>query len=154
MNPFYFLASLLIVITLCPVQAATPSDSALIVEVFTTREQGVQSGSHTDTLHPDPDIDLQVYLLDGIQQFESVLSKELPTDIKQAKQIALQRFQHLDEKLLASIHQAAIGLTKAIQFGIDRYPAIVFDNQAVVFGITDLEQALSLYRQWREASQP
>ena len=45
-------------------------------------------------------------------------------------------------------------LAKVMQYGLDRYPAIVFDSQAVVFGITDLEQALRLYRQWQEASQP
>jgi hypothetical protein len=37
MNPFNFLAFLLIVFAICPVQAATPDDSVPIVEVFTTR---------------------------------------------------------------------------------------------------------------------
>jgi integrating conjugative element protein (TIGR03757 family) len=46
--------------------------------------------------------------------------------------------------------RAALGLTKAVQYGIDRYPAIVFDGQAEVFGIADVEQAFHRYRQWRE----
>jgi integrating conjugative element protein (TIGR03757 family) len=154
MNPFYFLASLFSVINIYSVQAASPVDSVLIVEFFTTREQKVRSDSHVETKQQDQRIDLQDTHLDGIQQFESVLSRELPTDFKQAKQIALQRLQHLDENLMESLQQAAIGLTKAMQYGLDRYPAIVFDNQAVVFGITDLEQALRLYRQWQEALQP
>ncbi|MCG8026005.1 MAG: TIGR03757 family integrating conjugative element protein [Candidatus Thiodiazotropha endolucinida] len=154
MNPFYFLVSLLIVIAICPVEAATPGDSVPIVEVFTTKEQRVRSDSHVKFLNPDQGIDLQVYHLDGIQQFESALSKQLSNDFKKAKQTALQRLQQLDEKLMESMQQAAVGLTKAMQYGLDRYPAIVFDSQTVVFGITDLEQALRLYRQWQEASQP
>ncbi len=154
MNPFNFLATFLTVITICPVLAETPSDSVSFVEVFTTREQNVRFESLAETLNLDQGIDLQAYLLDNIQQIESVLSKELPTGFKQAKQFALQRLQHLDEKLMESLQQTAIGLSKAMQYGLDRYSAIVFDRQAVVFGITDLEQALRLYRQWQEASQP
>ena len=154
MNPFYFLVSLLTVITICPLQAATPGDSVTIVEVFTTSEQNVRSDSHAETIHPHQGIDLQVYLLDVIQQFESVLSNELTTDSKQAKQVALQRITLLDAKAIAAIQQSAIGLAKAMQYGLDRYPAIVFDNKAVVFGMTDLESALETYRRWLSESQP
>jgi integrating conjugative element protein (TIGR03757 family) len=154
MNPLYFLASFLTVIAICPVMAAVPGASVPIVEVFTTKEQKVRSEFHAESMTPDQDIDLQVYHFDGIQQFESLLSKELPTHFKQAKKIALQRLEHFDSKLMESVQKAAIGLSKAMQYGLDRYPAIVLDSQAVVFGITDLEQALRLYRHWQEASQP
>ncbi|MEW8232454.1 TIGR03757 family integrating conjugative element protein [Candidatus Thiodiazotropha sp. LNASS1] len=119
------------------------------MEVFTTKEQKIRSDAHAESINPDQGIDLQVYLLDGIQQFESALSKKLPTDLKQAKQIALQRLQHLDAKLMAAMQQAAIGLTKATQYGVDRYPAIVFDGQAVVYGVTDVLTALAYYQAWR-----
>ncbi len=47
---------------------------------------------------------------------------------------------------------AALGLAKAKQYGLDRYPAIVFDGRAVVYGVRDLGEALARYRQWREAA--
>lgn len=149
MHPFYFLASFLNVIAICPAQAATSGDSVPMLEVFTTREQKVQSDSHIETMNPDQSIKLQVYHLDGIEQFESVLSKSLPTDIKQAKHIALQRLQYLNVKWKESMQKAAIGLTKAMQYGLDRYPAIVFDGQAVVYGVTDVQTAFAHYRAWR-----
>lgn len=67
--------------------------------------------------------------------------------------LALQRLQHLDAKLMAAMQQAAIGLTKAMQYSIDRYPAIVLDSKAVVFGMTDLASALAYYRRWLSRSQ-
>jgi hypothetical protein len=75
MNLFFFLSFLLTGFAICPVQAVTPGDSVPIVEAFTTKEQKVRSDSLTETLNPDQGVDLQVYVLDGLQQFESVLSE-------------------------------------------------------------------------------
>jgi integrating conjugative element protein (TIGR03757 family) len=37
-----------------------------------------------------------------------------------------------------------------MQYGIDRYPAIVFDGHAVVYGVTDVQAATRIYEQWQE----
>jgi integrating conjugative element protein (TIGR03757 family) len=66
----------------------------------------------------------------------------------------LQRFQQLNEKDRTRMKQAAIGLAKAVQYGVDRYPAMVFDGGAVIYGVTDIHQALLRYRQWREGRRP
>ena len=47
------------------------------------------------------------------------------------------------------MQMAAHGLAKAMQYGVDRYPAIVFDGQAVVYGVTDVQTAIAHYRAWR-----
>ena len=100
------------------------------------------------------EIELQIYQLDGIQRFEAKLSSNLPTDPDRSKQIAVQRIQQLDEQTMAAVQNAAVGLAKAMQYGIDRYPAIVFDGKAVVYGLTDLNSALDHYRTWREGTRP
>ena len=100
------------------------------------------------------EIELQIYQLDGIQRFEAKLSSNLPTDPNRSKQIAVQRIQQLDEQTMAAVQNAAVGLAKAMQYGIDRYPAIVFDGKAVVYGLTDLNSALDHYRTWRAGVQP
>ena len=46
--------------------------------------------------------------------------------------------------------QAIKGLVQALQYGINRYPAIVFEGQAVVYGVTDIETGLRLYDHWME----
>ena len=134
--------------------ATTANQQALSVEVFTTADREVQWELEAETKAADQAIDLQVYALDGIQQFETQLSSNLPTDPDQSKQIALQRIQQLDEQTMAAVQNAAVGLAKAMQYGIDRYPAIVFDGKAVVYGLTDLNSALDHYRTWRAGVQP
>jgi integrating conjugative element protein (TIGR03757 family) len=52
------------------------------------------------------------------------------------------------------MQRSSIGLAKAMQYGINRYPAIVFDGQAVVYGVTDLNAARAHYQTWRTAVKP
>ncbi len=99
-------------------------------------------------------IEVQIYDLDGIQRYEAQLSNNLPTDPNQSKHIALQRIQQLDESATSAIQNAAVGLAKTMQYGIDRYPAIVFGGGVVVYGLTDLSTALDYYQTWQEKSLP
>ena len=129
--------------------AASANQQALSVEVFTTADREVQWELEAETKAADQNIDLQVYKLDGIQQFETQLSSNLPSDPDLSKQIAMQRIQQLDEQTMATVQNTAMGLAKAMQYGVDRYPAIVFDGEVVVYGMTDLSSALNHYRTWR-----
>ena len=134
--------------------AASANQQALSVEVFTTADREVQWELEAETKAADRNIDLQVYALDGIQRFETQLSSNLPTDPDHSKQIALQRIQQLDEQTMAAVQNAAVGIAKAMQYGVDRYPAIVFDGEAVVYGLTDLRIALNHYQVWWAGARP
>ena len=87
--------------------------------------------------------------VDGLERFESRLSEGLPADTKAARAEALRRVQQLDDTRMAPAKNAAIGLAKAVQYGVDRYPAIVFDGRAVIYGVTDLVEALDRYDAWQ-----
>lgn len=91
-----------------------------------------------------------VYRLDRIDELQKDLSHQLPGDPEKAKQLALRRFQRMDAQLSYQLENAAKGLMRALEYGINRYPAIVFDGQAVVYGVTDIETAARLYDQWME----
>ena len=124
-----------------------------LVEVFTTSDSPITRD--TDLAWPRSGaIVLQVYRLDGIQRVETQLSEGLTADPEQSKTVVLQRFQQLHEEDRVQMQQAAIGLAKAVQYGVDRYPAMVFDGGAVIYGLTDIHEALVRYRQWREGRQP
>ena len=97
---------------------------------------------------------ITVYKIDGIQSVERVLSLNLPVEPQQAKQIALHRIQSMDEQTRSSMHAAATALAKAMQVGLDRYPAVVFDGKAVVYGVTDLAVAREQYRAWQAGKRP
>ena len=124
------------------------------IELFTTRDiqmTGIQSLLSSPSRSK---IELVSYELDGIQQFETQLSSHLPANPNRSKQIALKRIQQMDEQTMAAVQNAAVGLAKAMKYGVDRYPAIVFDGETVVYGLTDLNSALDYYQTWRTGVRP
>jgi len=118
------------------------------VEIFTSTDSltyiGFKSDESVNTVH--------VYEIDGIERFEAGLSCGLPDDPRAARHMALERVGQVDAAQMERVQRAALGLSKAVQYGIDRYPAIVFDGQAVVFGVDDVREAIDRYRQWQEAA--
>ena len=112
------------------------------IEVFTDSSLQIVSGNDHAT----------VYLIDRIHELQEELSINLPADPESAKALALQRFQRMDAQLSSELENAAKGLVQATQYGIDRYPAIVFDGQAVVYGLSDIRAATQLYQRWQAES--
>ena len=112
------------------------------IEVFTDARIQVVSGNDNTT----------VYVIDRINRLQQELSEDLPVDSESAKKLVLQRYQRMDMQLSTELEKAANGLVQAMQYGIDRYPAVVFDGQAVVYGITDINAAIRLYQRWQTES--
>lgn len=127
------------------ISAPVWASDALVIEVFTTSEQPVVGAEH-ERLRTAT---ITSYAVDGLERFESVLSEGLPADPDAARPEALRRIQHLDDARMVPAKNAAFGLAKAVQYGVDRYPAIVFDGRAVVYGVTDLVEALDRYEAWQ-----
>jgi len=123
------------------VQATVP----LSIEAFTAGKSQI-TGVEDERLRVTT---VTTYTVDGLERFESGLSEGLPQDPEAAKAEALRRVQQLDDPRMAPAKNAAIGLAKAIQYGIDRYPAIVLNERAVVYGVTDLVEALKRYEAWQ-----
>ena len=118
----------------------------LSIEVLTTSGRAV-SGADRERLR---NATVAIYAVDGLERFESGLSEGLPADPKPAKVEALRRVQQFDDVRMVQVKNAAIGLAKAVQYGIDRYPAVVFDGRVVVYGVTDLVEALDRYEAWEQ----
>jgi len=114
-------------------------EPSIAIEVFTGSMNPVANGTDGIT----------VYCIDRIDRIQQELSKDLPANPEAAKQTALRRFQRMDNKLSHELENASNGLLQAMDYGIDRYPAIVFDGNAVVYGITDVRAATQRYRQWQ-----
>ena len=121
-----------------------------LIEVFTSAKYPIAKPAGSNLQGSE----ITVYEIDGIQSVEHNLSLNLPVEPQQSKQIALQRIQALDDQARARMQHSAIGLAKAMQYGVDRYPAVVFDGQAVVYGTTDLQAARVHYQAWRTEVKP
>ena len=127
--------------------AAVMAGESLRVEVFTAAGFPVR-GTDDRRLQGAT---VTVYTVDRLAAFESTLSEDLPAEADAAQAEALRRIGGLNEVRVAPVKHAALGLARAVQYGVDRYPAIVFNATAVVYGVTGLVEAVQRYDAWREA---
>ena len=136
------LAIILLSIVL-PLNAEDGSDE---IEIFTDenfpiagievlRESGVQ---------------ITVYDLGAPQRVARALGAGLPGDPVQAQTAMRAKVDAMGMDEIKRRFQAAYtGLVQALNYRIERYPAIVFDRgDAVIYGVTDLSDALRQYRNW------
>jgi integrating conjugative element protein (TIGR03757 family) len=77
------------------------------------------------------------------------LAQNLPANADAAKTEALRRIGELNDARMAPAKDAAMGLAKAVQYGVDRYPAVVVNGTVVVYGVTELVDAAARYEAWR-----
>ena len=131
---------------------AAGNKTPLTIECFTISEAPPNTGNNRSSVKL-PGVKYTRYELDRINRLHRELSHGLPTDPDKAKELVLRRFQLMNTAVGQQLENAANGLIKAMQYGIDRYPAIVFDGKAVVYGITDIRAATQVYRQW-QAGEP
>jgi integrating conjugative element protein (TIGR03757 family) len=109
-----------------------------VVEVFRLSDQSV-TGSPAAT----------VYVIDAMHHFTERLSVGLPKTAAEARPVARARLEALTPQDKEALHRASTGLIRAAEYQIVKAPAIVFDRKAVVYGISDVEQARAIYRGWR-----
>lgn len=122
------------------------------IDIFTTASQPVE---RLERFHAElPEATVRIHLLDGIERFEHDLSQALSGDPEQARRNVLWRIQRLSNETRDQLRQSAEALAFALQLGVDRYPAIVFNGKQVVYGVTDLSEAAAHYRSWHRKAEP
>jgi len=120
-------------VTLTADEARDPAS----IEVFTT----------SDRPTGDANTGATIFEIDGLAILDRELSQNLPADPEEAKRLALQRISELGDDLRTRAEQAVEGLNRAHRYEIKKVPAVVFDGgQSVVYGLTDLNQAIEIYR--------
>ena len=122
-----------------PLAGAAPP---LPIDVYTTTARPIALGQ----VARNPSIVLNVIEVDAIEGFETTLSLGLSNDPDTAQRTVRARLAALDDHVSATLQKSAMGLASAAQLGIDRTPAIVFNHTAVVYGVTDLTEALRRFR--------
>lgn len=91
----------------------------------------------------------QVYDIDALDALTAPLSAGLPADPARAQRIAKQRFEAMGEAQRARIDHAARVLGQVAHYRLEKAPAIVIEREAVIYGVSDVAQALKIYRHWR-----
>lgn len=105
----------------------------------------------TDKLHPidTTNIHVRYFEIDTVQQLINQLNQSLQGLTKAEARVKAQTFlnEHKEE-----LSNSAEGLARAEQLKVTQFPAIVFDNKAVIYGQTRLTEALAEYEQWQRTA--
>lgn len=88
-----------------------------------------------------------VYLVDARKLILAEINRGgLPPDPKRAAEIARERFRAMGPDLKQRVTASLRVTEKVIIYGIQRVPAVVFDGQRVVYGVSDVAQATEIAR--------
>lgn len=128
-----------------------------LAALFLTASARAGTVIYTDSAHPvtgNPGPDVTVILLDAPDRLQSGLFGPLPADPAQSEQqaravISSPAFQQRQQDLAG----AYAGLTRAWSLGVEKYPAVVFDDKWVVYGTTDVGVATQQLTAWKERGQ-
>lgn len=109
---------------------------------------------YTDKLHAvtiNPDSEVSVIALDAPERAQAIIFGELSADPFLAEQraravIASPDFRQRQQQLA----EAYAGVTRAWSIGLEKYPAVVFDDRFVVYGTTDVNEAARRFAAWKE----
>jgi integrating conjugative element protein (TIGR03757 family) len=94
-----------------------------------------------------------VYRVDGRKQLVAHINQGgLPPNPQQAAAIVQQRVKAMGPEFNNRVQASLLAVEKTMVYGVQRVPAIVFDGQRVVYGVTDVLQALEIAR--RGGGQP
>jgi integrating conjugative element protein (TIGR03757 family) len=99
-----------------------------------------------------PEVKLTVYDLAAPKLAMANLNAQLklPANPTLATAQAKDYLQSHQAELSKRILPTYEGLSKAINLGVSHYPALVFNGQAVIYGVTDIQEGLELYRNWQQ----
>lgn len=128
------------------------ANERLKVELFVDSRQLAGPWSSLAATHPD--LDLTVYDLAAPKVLAAQLGAGLPKDPEAAKQIAQKRINDQKGQLAERLRSAYAGLSRAMALGLNRTPALVVNEEAILYGSADIDEALNRYRQWQEHRQP
>lgn len=116
-------------------------------QAITTVEVFANSATLVRQPQQPPPFVVKVYRLDGMAQLETQLSAGLPQTEAAAMAYMKQHEQEIRRRYKDQINNAAAGMSLAIQYRLDRLPAVVINKNKVIYGIADVDYAAQLYLQ-------
>ena len=93
-------------------------------------------------------VDLKYFMLDKGDKLTSSLDDILPTDLKSAAKFMNEYSNSPEGKTkIRAIVDGYQGVGRAYGVGVKKLPAIVFDEEYVVYGTTNVKDALKLWKE-------
>ena len=119
------------------------------IVAITSNQRPIHPVDWNSTSPSENNLEITILTLDAVQSIQDQLSEGLPNDEALARALVQQKIAELGRsKLEDELRAAYLPLGTMMAYGLDRYPVIIFDKQAVIYGMTDLSLAINRYRQW------
>ena len=118
-----------------------PYEGIATVEVFCNSAMLIQQVQN-------PPFQQTVYRLDALEQMQAALNQRMPhtTDEQTAYQWVMQNEAQIKRSFAPVAAQTANALNLARYYHIDHLPAIVVNRQSVVYGVTDVADAIEKFQ--------
>lgn len=94
--------------------------------------------------------DAKIYWMDGIARMGDELSKGLPKTEKEAMAYMAEKRPAIEQKYRPHIANAGRGITLGLKYGIEKIPAIVINQESVIYGLTDVNEALAHFQKAKQ----
>lgn len=95
--------------------------------------------------------DAKIYWMDGIARMGDELSKGLPKTEKEAMAYMAEKRPAIEQKYRPHIANAGRGITLGMKYGIEKIPAIVINQESVIYGLTDVNEAIAHFQKVKQA---
>lgn len=94
--------------------------------------------------------DATIYWMDGIARMGDELSKGLPKTQKEAMAYMAEKRPAIEQKYRPHIANAGRGITLGMKYGIEKIPAIVINQESVIYGLTDVNEAIAHFQKVKQ----
>ena len=150
-KPKSFIVSAAIVFAALTILEAGANDLPRSIVAITSNQRPIHPVDSHSASPSENNLEITILSLDAAQSIQDQLSEGLPNDETLARALVQQKIAEIGRsKLEDKLRTAYLPLGTMMAYGLDRYPVIIFDKQAVIYGMTDLSLAINRYCQWLE----
>lgn len=91
-----------------------------------------------------------IYWLDGISRMRDELNANMPKTEKESFAYMSAKRAEIETKYRSQIASAGRGITQGMKYGIEKIPAIVINRESIVYGLTNIDDAVAQYQRARQ----
>jgi integrating conjugative element protein (TIGR03757 family) len=92
---------------------------------------------------------LVIYRLDALKNVEAAINQNIPKTEKEAKAYFAAHQAEIKRQITPAVLNGANGIAMARHYKLDRIPAVVVDGTSVIYGVTNVDQAIAMVQQHR-----
>jgi len=96
---------------------------------------------------------LVIYRLDALKNVEAAINRNIPKTEAAARAYFAANQAEIKRQITPAVLNGANGIAMARHYKLDRIPAIVVDGVSVIYGVTNVDQAIAMVQKHRGARQ-